>query len=113
MLKAIRKAGLDKDPVFSVMDKAAWKRLLPSTRRWIKSRYRRTCAACGKTAWTSPGTLPVCFKCWPKLPGEVRAWWWASKRTQKGLQKLLDAYFGGGYEVAADPRQLSTWKDYL
>lgn len=106
MLPEIRKAGLHTDAVFGSLDKVGWKRLDKSTRKWVKSRYRKACPGCGKWYWTSPKTLPLCGGCWATLELPVRQWWWVSKRTQRTLEKLLDAWFEGGYEVAEDPRQL-------
>jgi hypothetical protein len=104
VLKAIVKAGLQHDPVFGKL--TTLKHLDASTREWIKSRYHRLCAGCGKREWTSPHTLPVCRNCWRLIPLEGGLWWWKSKRTPKTFTKLLDTYFDGGYEVAPDYHQL-------
>lgn len=40
----------------------------------------------------------------------ARGWWWKSKRTQRSLEKMLDTYFDGGYDVPKDPRQLAGYK---
>lgn len=110
MLKIIRKHGYENDPVWSKLDKAAWKRLPESVRQHVRSRYMRTCGGCGKKDWTYPGTLPVCPKCWHKTPFDGRMWWWLSKRDAKAFLKFLDAYFDGGYDVPDDPKQRAGWR---
>lgn len=76
-----------------------------STQAWILSRYKKTCPACAKRFHTSPRTLPTCPGCWNTLPKEVCLWWWASKRPEKTLHKLLDEWFDGGYDVPFDVKQ--------
>lgn len=100
----IVKAGLADDPVFG--KRTTLEGMTPATVEWIKNRYQRLCAACGKKEWTSPRTLPICRDCWLKLPLDVCMWWWSSKRTQRMLERLLDEYFDGGYKVPADYHQL-------
>lgn len=100
----IVKAGLASDPVFgkysSVDDMDS------GVLAWIKTRYQATCAGCGQHWWTSPRTLPVCPKCWASMDPEPQQWWWKSKKTPRSLERLLDEWFDGGYEVKPDYNQL-------
>ena len=105
ILKAIKRAGLEKDPVWREL-KSLDDLHHESTRAWILSRYRKTCAGCAERFYTSPRTLPVCPKCWGKVPLEGALWWWKSKGSQRSFEKFLDEYFDGGYDVPADPKQL-------
>jgi hypothetical protein len=72
----------------------------------MESRYQKTCAGCGEQWWTSPSTLPLCPTCWHTLDMPTKMWWWATKKTQRTLERLLDEWFEGGYEVEPDYNQV-------
>ena len=84
-----------------------------STKEWLLNRYHKPCPGCGVWYWTSPGVFPVCVECRNSLPKGAAMWWWKSKRNARSLERFLDAYFEGGYEVDFDLRQSAEWKSQV
>jgi hypothetical protein len=106
----VKAAGLHKDLLWG---SKRFDEFSTGIQKWMFNRYRKTCPGCGERYWSEPGLLPVCPRCAEILPTGALGWWWKSKKTQRVLERFLDTYFDGGYDVPEDPRQLAGWRSTI